>query len=126
MIEYTVTVNDDCTRFWWLNGKYHREDGPAIEFADGNRYWYLNGNLHREDGPAIERADGTRQWYLNGKRHRIDGPAIEHAYGTRRWYLNGLEYTKMEFLKKTVGVRELTEADIEALLGYQIKVVNGK
>jgi hypothetical protein len=24
----------------------------------------LNGNLHREDGPAIEWADGTKYWYL--------------------------------------------------------------
>jgi hypothetical protein len=126
VIEYTVQVDDDGNRCWYLNGHLHREDGPAFEYADGSRCWYLNGHLHREDGPAFEYADGSRCWYLNGKRHREDGPAIEYAYGTRRWYLNGLEYTKMEFLKKTVGVRELTEADIEALLGYQIKVVNGK
>ena len=125
MIEYTVTVNDDCTRFWWLNGKYHREDGPAIEFADGNRYWYLNGDLHREDGPACEYPDGTRWWYLNGKRHREDGPAIEYSDGRRWWYLNGEEYTEEEFLKKTAKAKELTVAEIEALLGYQIKVVNG-
>ena len=39
-----------------LNGKLHREDGPAIEDSDGDKYWYLNDKLHREDGPAIERA----------------------------------------------------------------------
>jgi hypothetical protein len=27
---------------WWLNGKRHREDGPAIEYADGTKYWYIN------------------------------------------------------------------------------------
>ena len=36
----------------------HREDGPAIEYANGNKHWYLNGKLHREDGPAIENANG--------------------------------------------------------------------
>jgi len=25
-----------------LNGKCHREDGPAIEYVDGTKYWYLN------------------------------------------------------------------------------------
>ena len=25
-----------------MNGKYHREDGPAIEWADGYKFWYLN------------------------------------------------------------------------------------
>ena len=53
---------------WWLNGKLHREDGPAIEYSDGAKSWYLNGNLHREDGPAIEWNDGSKQWYLNNKR----------------------------------------------------------
>jgi hypothetical protein len=48
-------------------GQLHREDGPAVEYADGTRHWYLNGKLHREDGPAVEWADGRRQWYLNGK-----------------------------------------------------------
>ncbi len=46
----------------------HREDGPAVEGANGNKYWWLNGELHREDGPAIERVDGSKEWYLNGKK----------------------------------------------------------
>jgi len=44
----------------------HREDGPAIEWSNGNKSWYLNGKLHREDGAAIEYADGKKAWYLNG------------------------------------------------------------
>ena len=28
MIEYTVKVWDNGTKFWYLNGKPHREDGP--------------------------------------------------------------------------------------------------
>ena len=73
---------------WYLNGKRHREDGPAIEYANGYKSWYLNGKLHREDGPATEYA-GYKAWYLNGKRHREDGPAIEYANGTKKWYQNG-------------------------------------
>jgi hypothetical protein len=67
--------------------------------------------------------NGDRCWYLNGKRHREDGPAVEYTNGTRFWYLNGEEYTEEEFLKKTVTVRELTIAEIESMLGYQVKVV---
>ena len=29
--------------------------------------WFLNNLLHREDGPAIEWADGSREWYWRGK-----------------------------------------------------------
>ena len=50
---------------WWLNGKLHREDGPAI--VDGDfQEWYLNGKLHREDGPAVVNGD-DQEWYINGK-----------------------------------------------------------
>ena len=68
MIEYTVEVYNNGDRFWYLNDKLHREDGPAIEFADGTKGWYLNGKRHRQDGPAIEWADGDKEWYLNGKK----------------------------------------------------------
>ncbi len=50
---------------WFLNGKYHREDGPAYEGHDGHKEWRLNGKLHREDGPAIEWEDGRKTWYLH-------------------------------------------------------------
>jgi hypothetical protein len=32
------------TKRWFLNGKYHREDGPAVEYANGSKEWYLNDN----------------------------------------------------------------------------------
>ena len=53
---------------WYLNGQYHREDGPAVESPNGDKWWYINSQLHREDGPAIEYIDGTKYWYLNGKQ----------------------------------------------------------
>ena len=40
-----------------------------IEFyINGLKYWYLNGKPHREDGPAVEWVKGANKWYyLNGK-----------------------------------------------------------
>lgn len=49
MIEYTVKVYEDGTKTWYLNGKRHREDGPAIEFADGTKGCYLNGQRLSEE-----------------------------------------------------------------------------
>ena len=63
-ITYTVAVNEGGT-FWHLNGKRHREDGPACVYANGDKAWYINDKLHREDGPAIERAEGNKWWYIN-------------------------------------------------------------
>ena len=68
MKTYTVKVDDGGTKHWYRNGKLHREDGPAIEMADGYKAWYLNGKRHREDGPAVEWADGTKDWYRDGKK----------------------------------------------------------
>ena len=123
MIEYTVKVYEDGTKFWYLDDKYHREDGPAIEYANGDKYWFLNGKYHREDGPAIDYADGTKYWFLNDKYHREDGPAVEWANGDKSWYLNGIKMTEQEHQQQTNPVKEYSVAEIEAMLGHKVKVV---
>jgi len=99
MIEYTVKVNDNGTKYWYLNGERHREDGPACEWANGDKSWLLNGQHHREDGPAIEWGNGNKSWWLNGE-----------------------ELTEEQFNNRT-QTKELTIEQIEAKLGYKIKVV---
>ena len=56
-------------RYYNKNGKFHREDGPAIEYPIGRKYWYLNGKFHREDGPAIEYENGDKFWCINDKEY---------------------------------------------------------
>jgi len=95
---YEVRVCEDRVE-WYHNGKFHRLDGPAIEFADGYKAWHQNGKLHRIDGPAIEWADGTKHWYQNGELHRLDGPAREWADdGTKEYWIEGEELTEKDFL----------------------------
>jgi hypothetical protein len=111
-----------------LNGKIHREDGPAVEYVDGSKEWYLNDKLHREDGPAMEWANGSKSWWLNGKLHREDGPAMEWADGDKSWYLNGKQVTKEEHKRMTSKVVEMasvemTIKEISKALGKQVKVV---
>ena len=36
-IAYEVRVYPDGNKSWYLNGKYHRVDGPAVEGADGDK-----------------------------------------------------------------------------------------
>ena len=101
MLEYTVKVDTDGTKHWYLKGKLHCEDGPAIEWTDGTKHWYQKGKLHREDGPAVEWAEGTKCWHLSGKFHREDGPAIEASDGNKWWYLNGKLLTEEDHKKAT-------------------------
>ena len=126
MIKYTVEVYESGHKSWRLNGKLHREDGPAVEFVDGSKSWWLNGKKHREDGPAIEFADGDKHWYLNGKRHREDGPAIEYSDGFKVWYLNGKELTKGQHKKATTSPKpssEGKEVEIDGIV-YVLKEKN--
>jgi hypothetical protein len=41
--------------------------GQSREYSSGNKYWLLNGKRHREDGPAVEWADGDKEWCINGE-----------------------------------------------------------
>lgn len=121
MIEYKVEVYTNGDKHWYLNGKQHREDGPAFEWGNGTKHWYLNNKLHREDGPAVEVANGDKFWYLNGKLHREDGPAVEFPNGYKCWYLNGERLAEEEFNNRT-QVQELTIRELEQKLGYKIKI----
>ena len=47
--EYTVIVYTNGDKLWYLNGKLHREDGPANEGDDGSKYWYLNDEEYTEE-----------------------------------------------------------------------------
>lgn len=49
MIEYRVSVHEDGSTYWRLNGLYHRTDGPAIESVGGYKAWYLNGTQMTEE-----------------------------------------------------------------------------
>jgi hypothetical protein len=83
-------------REWWLNGKLHRADGPAILYPNGDEEWWLNGRRHREDGPAIYWEKSSNYWYLNGKQHRIDGPAVEYFSGAKGWWIDGKNFESKE------------------------------
>jgi hypothetical protein len=66
---YKVVVDEYGHIAWFKPGtnERHREDGPAIEYANGDRLWLQNDELHRTDGPALEFINGTREWYLYGE-----------------------------------------------------------
>lgn len=93
MDEPVRVVDEVGTVRWYLDGELHvlhRDDGPAIEFANGTAHWYRHGKFHRVGGPAIERVNGQHEWWQRQRRHRDDGPAIVEPGGDDSWWLNGL------------------------------------
>jgi hypothetical protein len=92
-------------------------------YTNGDKSWYLNGKSHREDGPAVEGSSGEKFWYLNGKLHREDGPAVERSCGYTCWFLNGKLLTEGEFNERMAPTVEMTMAQINEALGKNVKVV---
>ena len=124
--KYYVTVNEEGTTRWYKDAEctvLHRENGPAIEWNDGDKFWVQTGLLHRTDGPAVEYADGGKFWYQNGLRHRTDGAAVEYSNGYKELWFNGKQMTETEFLAATQPVVEMTVADVEKLLGKRVKII---
>ena len=81
-LKYRVEVAKDGTRRYYNNaGELHRDEGPAVDWADGTKLWYQNGQLHRTDGPAVECRDGDKRWYINGKRltEEYFSQTVKHA-----------------------------------------------
>jgi hypothetical protein len=48
---------------------------------------------------------------------------MELANGVNYWYLDDEQCTEAEFKAKMAPAKEMTVAEIEALLGYRLKIV---
>ena len=80
MITYEVRVHSDGTKYWCIDGKLHREDGPAVEFVDGTKEWWLNGKQ------LTEEEFNARQNCV-GKAVEIEGKSTAlKKYRKKLWY----------------------------------------
>jgi len=61
-----MVINSNGSKVWRLNGKLHREDGPAYEWVDGTKEWWINGN-YISNSCAIELPNGTKYYTFEGK-----------------------------------------------------------
>ncbi len=96
------------TETWTLNGKLHREDGPAktLRQSDGSitEEYYFEGELYRDKGPAFieQDADGRyfEKYYRHGKLHNDNGWAVfsRDEKGTTRQ-----EYYQNDKLHRDIG-----------------------
>ena len=86
----------------------------------GSKWWYdSDGKLHREDGPAIEWAYGSNAWYKHDKLHREDGPAIE-ADQHKEYWLEGMYYTEKEYWEKIKQLKILKKCKLFELKDKEI------
>jgi hypothetical protein len=86
------TIGWDGSIFYKVNGQFHNEHGPAIEYPDGRKFWYIDGQFHRLDGPAIEYRDGVKLWYINGVDYSFDEFVIKANWTTEQIVIWKLHY----------------------------------
>lgn len=88
-----------------------------VIYLDGANHWTNEeGRLHREDGPAIEYLNGDWSWLFNGKWHRISGPSewIGRKYG---WWVNDENITDLvhECLRRATDLPETVHLSVLAV-----------
>ena len=71
--------------------------GKCKTIDDGSIHYYVDGVFHRLDGPSIVRYDGTKEWSKDGFLHRLDGPAIEYSNGNKEFWIDGRLYPEKMF-----------------------------
>ena len=102
---------NDGEKRWYLDGLYHKLDGPAVSCGEKQEYWqygerhrsggpaiyypgrhiayYVNDQLHRLDGPALIYPGNYEAYYVDGQLHRLDGPAIVYENGNEEYWRHG-------------------------------------
>jgi hypothetical protein len=96
-------INDQL----YIKGKLvHREDGPAMEWGNGDKDYLQYGKVHRIGGPAREWINGSKEYYENGKRHREDGAAAIYNNGKRKIYEYWLCGKKFKTKKDMIHYRD--------------------
>lgn len=122
--EEVVTTVTELQTTHTKNGVLHNPYGPAKIRKDGSYRWEINGKLHREDGPAFICPSGKdfrhqrdddgvpvgvepeiecpiEAWYTHGKKHNPKGPAVKWLDGRQEYWLDGEELKQEEWLLKT-------------------------
>lgn len=62
-----LIITQDGTTIFQLNGVPHRNELPAMQYADGTLKYYVSGSLHNMNGPAVWRYGEDVTWAYNGK-----------------------------------------------------------
>ena len=97
-------ISTPSTKKWSIyyfdaSGERHNEHGPSIIHSSGTKIWFIHGKIHRENGPALMTSLGEI-WYYQGMIHRLNGPAIINKENNNQsYYIYDIEYSKKYYNK---------------------------
>lgn len=97
-------IAEDDSKSWYLDGQYHRVDGPCYIAYNKNEiyqeHWAREGNFYREDGPARIRYENgeiaSQRWWLGkGELLKKDFTTLEMINRMKAWEL----FTPVEIMR---------------------------
>lgn len=68
-----------------------------VYYPNGEISFFVDGKLHRDHGPANILPGGTKRWYTNGQLNRLDGPAVEYTNGAKEFWVEGRSFSETNF-----------------------------
>ena len=104
MSKLDLKVHPNGNKTWHLDGELRRVQIMTSSAGLGYKARVLDKEFHCEDGPAMEFENGDLAWFKHGKLNRLDGPAVIHVNGYEAWYLNDIEMTEQEHAEQTKKV----------------------
>ena len=95
MVSAEIRVGGDI--YWRENtfsqiGRWHRDDGPAIELNNGSTFCFLHGLTHNANGPAIN-------WGSN--------PPTPFHPDKKEFWIFDKKYTEKEYWKKVKNLKTI-------------------
>lgn len=89
-----VESADGMVDMWFVKGaRTYEMEGTMLKrpFKGLTREWFVDGKHHRVDGPAVVCEDGGYMWWMNGERQRAPdgGPAGKYSNGSYKWEYKG-------------------------------------
>ena len=88
-----IRIDEEGNRFYYNeSGELHNDEGPAIEYKNGDVVYYINGKRNCYDGPAVIKSNnGGFAYYKNDKLDRDNGPALINNSVKEPWCVK-IEY----------------------------------
>lgn len=86
---------------YYMFGKLHRTDGPALVTSKENIYYYFKGKLHNQEHPSLHY--GSKVYCKHGLYHRLTKPSYRYV----NYYKNIVKYKQYNVLHRIDGNAEI-------------------
>lgn len=112
----TLSVEKNGTKLWELNGEFHNEDGPAIEFPNGKKEYCLNGFCYSTKEQWQEELDKRKDFDTMSESEQCE------VLNEAKTLINEIENILDKKLEYEKLIRDLSEQSCE--IRWKLDLIN--